>query len=90
MTIEQIKQRQEQINKTLCQLLERQKTLIQYLLGAQKVDDIVADGKEQSQDGLMVGIYLEQNDTEYLISMLIRGLQTLEETVYAPTVIQEN
>ena len=83
MTLEQIKNRQEHINKNLYALLEDTKIVVERIIGEQPNEPDV-ETKAEPYSGLLEDMELRQNTTEYLINKLNEYRQLLAYKVYAP------
>ena len=85
--LEQIKNRQEQINKNLYALLEDTTNVVERIIGEQpKEPDSIA--KTEPYSGLLDEMELRQNTTEYIINKLNEYRQLLAYKVYAPVEVE--
>jgi mevalonate kinase len=82
MTLEQIKNRQDQINKSLYTLLEDTVIVVERIIGEQPKEGIM--DRAEPSSGLLEEIGLSQNTTEHLINRLNEYRQLLAYKVFAP------
>lgn len=83
MTLEQIKNRQEHINKSLYALLEDTKIVVERIIGEQP-NKIAGETKTENPQGLLEEITLSQNTTGNIIGHLNEYRELLAYKVYAP------
>jgi len=82
MTLEQIKNRQEQINGLLYTLLNDTMIVVERIIGGQPKED--SDGIRETPSGLLEEITYSQNITESYIQKLALYNQLLCEKTFSP------
>jgi predicted transcriptional regulator len=82
MNLEQIKNRQEELNKQLEQLTTENGSLIYYIVGLDNVCAEEINIKDHEQDSLLSGIDKQQNITQSLIHQLTGQHRILSEATY--------
>ena len=85
-TLEQIKEKQEQINESLLNLLRDTRVVTERLVGTQVFPDSKAI--DISPNGLIEEILNIQRDTETSIARLFEYSRTLSESVFSPQVLE--
>lgn len=82
MTLEQIKNRQNEINESLYQLVQSNTQLIDTIVGQEP--ESPKDGKGESPNGLIEEVQILQNRTEAFIGILRQNNGRLYDKTYSP------
>lgn len=88
MTLEQIKNRQEQINEMLYTLLNDTVVVVERIIGEQPKEDSALSGKDYAFSGLLDEINKSQNFTENYLQKLSEYSRLLCNRTFAPVEVE--